>query len=438
LTTFCAPLARNGCEPDLAARAPTEASSAEAPKPGRDSSEVAAHWAANEHLAALAAAERLAQTDGAAFAAELALAQASVGLEREALATLDARSGPSRSASSSDAALAIDATSSAAALPAIVNAARGRRIVVLNGARSAARHHAFALELARALRAEGFDTFAAEAFADIDGAVERGYPDASTANPPLDPLFGELVRTVIDLRYACVAYDAPTLGPASNNDSRARSNAREIERARTLLARVFGERPDARLLLYVEGPRLSEVWRDEGGSSEFATAVARVAKATGFDPLTIDQTIASPRSTRERDDACWRRAADSGRIASGPTVFRRPDSSWFVTGELAGQVDMQVFHPPFGLSEGRSDWLGRERASVRLPWQIVEHLDANERRLVQAFRAAESERAIPVDQFVAQPGRPLPALLLPRGEHRIVVQDERGVELARVESIVVE
>jgi len=390
----------------------------------------------NRYLAALKAAEVEAKVDTTGFMTDLlGLTQSFLSLERETLATFDSMGAapmPDIDSSPVDDAAALDA------IPAIVEAAKDRRIVILNESHHMPRHRAFATELAVALRAVGFDTFGAETFADIEGAKRRGYPDHSTGYYSQDPVFGELVRTVLGLGYECVAYEATPTAATPDIDQRQRINAREIEQARNLKERVFDANPDARLFVFVGYSHATENWVDEGGAKELAWMAARLKKLTGFDPLSIDQTGATPRSEDRFADPHWRRAVTRGALES-PKVFRRDDDSYFVAGSYSGKVDLQVFHPPLAEVQGRPDWLTRGRIGVVPPKELLVFAKEGSELLLQAYRGGEDdESAIPVDQFVVRDPTAPPSFFLPRGEYRLVAQDEVGTRLGVVDNVVVE
>ncbi len=385
---------------------------------------ILAHLGAGHYLAALDAAEHaLAGGENPMLLDFLGLVQSFVGLEQEAAATFDALQGAKAAPLAGPSPL--DSATSVDALAGIVAAAKGRRIVILNESHHMPRHRAFALELARALRAEGFDTFAAETFQDIEGTARRGYPTASTGFYTADPVFGELVREVLALGYHTVAYEWMPTGESRTLDPLARINLRETAQAENLLARVFEARPEARLFVYVGYSHATEDWVDPGGPNERAWMAARLADLTGHDPLTIDQTIAMPRPASEFENPHWRRAEERGEL-SGPKLFRLADQSVFVTGEYAGKVDLQVFHPRATVVHGRPDWLARGRTPVAVPAELAAALPADERVLLQAFRAAEEAGAVPSDQFVVTGRADLPHFLLRPGEYRLVVQDVAG------------
>ncbi len=394
------------------------------------------HLDTGRYLAALEEAESAAakETDlgpGSPLLDFVGLAQSFVGLEHEAQASFDRLTGEVAKPITSS---PIDDAEALDALDAIVEAARDRRVVILNESHHMPRHRAFAAQLATRLRAIGFDTFAAETFVDAEGTQKRGWPNRSTGFYSREPVFGQLVRTVTKLGYRLVAYEwtgKPAVAPPG--DGRARINARETGQAANLFERVFQSNPNARLFVYVGYSHATEDWVDKGGPKEQAWMAARLRALTGFDPLTIDQTDAMPRSDARFENPHWRRAVDEKPFTK-PTVFRA-DGAFVVTGAYAGKIDMQVFHPPLTDADGRPDWLHEGRVAVEIPEAAAAALAADERLLVQAFVATEPDDAIPADQIVATAGTELPRLLLPTGTYRVVVTNAAGEELARVNGV---
>lgn len=390
-----------------------------------------AHLAAGRYLSALAEAELTEGVDepGSMLMDQLGLLQSYVSLERETLRTFDAMGeAPGAAALTSS---PLDAAQALDAIPAIVAAARGKRIVILNESHHMPRHRAFAAELARALRAEGFTWFGAEAFADIAGTVKRGYPSADTGYYVREPVFGELVRTVLALGYRTFAYEAEALA-GGGSDARTRINQRETQQAANIVQRCFDVDPEARVFLYVGYSHATETWRDRAGPDELAWMAARLAALTGLDPLTIDQTETMPHSDEAHANPHWLRARAQ---LDGPKVFQREDGSFIVVGSYAGSMDLQVFHPPLGVRSGRPDWLARGRTAIALPPELAGALAPDVRLLAQAFRASEPPNAIPSDQFVVVGTQGAASFLLPRGRYRLVLVDEEGEVRARVEGI---
>ena len=404
--------------------------SAPPPMPG---AAIYAQLAAGRYLSALAEAELTEGIDepGSILADTHGLVLSYLSLERETLAVFDAMGGGGAQAPLASSPL--DTAEALDAIPAIVTAAQGRRVVILNESHHMPRHRAFAAELAGALRAEGFTWFGAETFADIAGTVERGYPSAQTGYYVQDPVFGELVRTVLDLGYRTFPYEVEEHLPPGA-DTRTRINHRETHQARNIVQRCFEVDPEARVFLYVGYSHATEHWSDRGGPTETAWMAARLRELTGHDPLTIDQTVTSPRSTPATSDPHWRRAAEAGKLAT-PRIFRAQDGQPLVVGQYAGQVDLQVFHPPLGELHGRPDWLARGRTALALPPEFLGALEEGRRFLAQAFRADEPDTAIPSDQFVLVPGARAAQFLLVPDAYRLRLMDEDGEVLVRVEKV---
>jgi len=404
--------------------------------PAMPGAPIYAHLEQGRYLSALAEAELTEGIDapGSLLADTYGLVLSFLSLERETLEVFDRMGSAGTKAVLASSPL--DEAESEEALAAIVAAAKGRRIVILNESHHMPRHRAFAAELARALRAEGFTWFGAEAFADIAGTVERGHPTATSGYYVQEPVFGELVRTVLELGYRAFPYEVEERLPPGA-DARTRINHRETHQARNIVQRCFEVDPEARVFLYVGYSHATENWTDRDGPGETAWMAARLDALTGHDPLTIDQTVTSPRSTLETSDPHWRRAAEAGKLAT-PRVFRTRDGAPLVVGQYAGQVDLQVFHPPLGELHGRPDWLARGRKSLAPPAALVQGLPEGTRFLAQAFRADEPDTAIPSDQFVFVTGASVPHFLLVPDTYRLRVMDEDGEVRARVEKLEVD
>jgi hypothetical protein len=318
------------------------------------------------------------------------------------------------------------------AIEAIVERARDSQIVIVNEAHHVPRHRAFIRELARRLRNEGFEYYAAEAFSPAAVRAGRGYPVRSTGFYIMEPVFGELVREVLHLGYRPVAYEPVSLPPLG--DQTAQINAREAGQCRNLVGRIFRDHPRARALIHVGYSHARETPQELAGGGERLWMAARLARETGIDPLTIDQTTQTERSESRLASPEWRAARARGWL-DRPVLLLSRGGKPLVTGEYAGAVDLQVFHPPTRLVRGRPDWLAGP--SGRRPAEIPAEIDAKRGPiLVQAFFDAEGDDAVPADQVVLRPGEARPVLVLRPGRYRIVAQDERGGEVSRMPLVV--
>ncbi|MBL8892117.1 MAG: hypothetical protein JNL67_19230 [Planctomycetaceae bacterium] len=319
----------------------------------------------------------------------------------------------------------LDAALPLPALETIVQLAKDRQIVILNEAHHVPRHRAFALELAVRLKELGFDYFAAETFSPMTDVLQKqGYPDLTTGFYSNEPVFGDLIRTTLSLGYRPIAYEMMSPPPA-NADQADRVNHREAEQCNHLVARIFQGNPHAKVFIFVGYSHATEDTRTLADGREVAWMAARLKKATGIDPLTIDQTLDTDFSADIIRPNPWQQRITTSGI-EGPVVFRQSDERYLVQGPYAGKVDLQIIHPLTRLQRGRPAWLLAlpGRRAVEIPTEI---LGAKKRILVQAFVASEPNDAIPVDQVLVVPGVEPPVLALRKGSYRIVVQDEEGV-----------
>ncbi|HFB54683.1 MAG TPA: hypothetical protein ENJ46_02070, partial [Hellea balneolensis] len=174
----------------------------------------------------------------------------------------------------------------------IVEEAKKHRIVIVNEAHDQARDRAFIAKIAQALRPEGFSIYAAETFATRDVSVDawqaeimqRGYPINHDGYYIREPMFGQLVRTVLELGYKPVAYESRL--PYDKSISRAeRIKRRELEQTKNLIENALDKYPDEKILIHVGYSHAREK-EDRRGNLWMAHFLK---EQTGEDPLTISQ-----------------------------------------------------------------------------------------------------------------------------------------------------
>jgi hypothetical protein len=302
------------------------------------------------------------------------------------------------------------------ALGAIVAAARGRQIVILNEAHHVPRHRAFATRVMLELRKLGFEYFAAETLDErTDALAARGYLLISDGYYSREPLFGDLLRQALAVGYRPVAYEfLPDAQSIAGTDWIARIALREQGQARNLVDRVLAKDPKARIFIYVGYSHALEIPEDAGDGRTNTWMAARLREMTGIDPLSIDQATFRPVMGPLRDSVFGTIAGDSVVLVS------RADPAHFWT--APNGVDMTVLHRAERDLHGRPDWL--EMSGYRKPRAIpAKLLPKTGRRLIQAFVAGESTDAVPVDQLLVTAGQPVPVLMLPKGKYRFAFQD---------------
>jgi hypothetical protein len=296
------------------------------------------------------------------------------------------------------------------AADAIAERARDRHIVMVNEAHHAAQTRLLVLALLPRLRKLGFNWFAVEALSERDHELAaRGYPVAASGSYVREPLYGEIIREALRLGYHVVAYEAAGTQPDPAQ--------REHDQAQNLLRRVFAVDPQARLFVQAGYAHVNE--RTDYFFTD--TLAMRLRRATGFDPLSVDQTIlreAAPgleypgyRNTVER----------FAPVAPSVLVLRDSGRLWSLQPEV---FDVSVILPPTRLVNGRADWLSLDGARVAVP--IAPPPGQAAPFVIQARHANESADAVPADQQLFDAAGDKATLYLFPGDYRVDVLDAQG------------
>lgn len=318
------------------------------------------------------------------------------------------------------------------AIAEIVERAKRTRVVIVNEAHDNPRDRAFVLKVAEALRPLGYTVYAAETFSNWTNtdrespAIEQLIADRVTRRDTgfysAEPMFGYLIRRVMELGYRPLAYER-SLTLEQFNAMRGQSRDEQIANREAgqaaNLARAIVADPEARFLVHVGYAHAAErPLQGESGPAEWMAA--RLARLTGIDPLTVDQTELSEFAFVLGLRALH--AALAPRVGAESRIFVN-DGSPVRLGQNGEATDLQVVHPPIRIVRGRPDWLtGTGRRAVEIPAEL---LPVRGRRLVQVFLADDPEDAVPVDQALVVAGEAPPVVYLPDGpEVRWAVQGE--------------
>jgi hypothetical protein len=295
------------------------------------------------------------------------------------------------------------------AIRAIARAAGSRQVVMINEAHHVPQHRAFTLQLLGALRKQGFAYFAAETLRQDPGLVRRGYPTQETGWYIQEPLYGDLVRTALRLGYKVVPYEQEEVNPGED------PGIREREQARHLVKRILKADPKAKILVHAGYGHVAK------SVSPMKMMAKYFQEMTGIDPLTIHQVVMTEHSAPELEEPLYRQAVDRG-LVKEPVVFRNATGALWSTSK---NYDMAVFHPRSHYENGRPDWLrmGGLRSPRPLPRTIC---GPSPSCLIKAYAAGEKTDAIPLDEIIAESGKPVPGLMLPRGKILIRVENAQG------------
>ncbi len=310
------------------------------------------------------------------------------------------------------------------ALAAIVEAARGRRVVMLNESHSASRHRLFLARVARALRPEGFEILAAETFANrVDGDSQsvRGMKAGDPFTPAngyytYDPIFADTAREALDLGYRLEAYEQ-----RPDQSDRALKGPEAIARRETAqaenLAALLSANPSSRVLVHVGFSHLRKT-PDRVGNVWLA---ARFKDKTGIDPLSISQAYTGSFAPHGQDQLLTQ-AVLARFSPKAPIVVRAEGRS--LAAEMAG-ADLAVFHPALPDADGRPGWLAADKVRKRLVVATPKRA-AGEVAIVQAIHAYEPERTVPADQHVLARDETRAVLFLRPGTYRLRIETDAG------------
>ena len=300
----------------------------------------------------------------------------------------------------------------ASALDVITKAAATRQIVIVNEAHHVPQHRAFTIELLKKLKQKGFTYFAAETLSEMDAKLnERGYPTKSSGPYIEEPIYGDIVRTAIKLGYKVVPYEVAFGGGP---------DARERGQAENLKNRIFSKDPQAKVLIHVGYGHNSEAARKNGTK----LMAGYLKEFTGIDPLTIDQTIMSERSSTDYEHPLYRLVSTQKHF-NRPTVFQNAQGEFWTVKDYGR--DVTVFQPRSVYVNARPTWLalGGERSQYLLPADVCQ---AEKKCLVRARFVSESADAVPIDQIEVRTNTKT-ALMLPKGDFFIEVESDAGKKL---------
>jgi hypothetical protein len=320
--------------------------------------------------------------------------------------------------------LAVGDYSPRPALEAIPELAKGYRAVFFNEAHNVPMTRTLTVQLLSKLRQEGFNYFAAETLYQTDTKLQsRGYPIKGSGFYTEEPICAEMVRTALKLGFKLVAYEAT---------SDAIGDAREREQANNLYREVFKADPNAKLVLDAGYAHIQKSGKFLDGSS----MAEYLHKLTGFDALTVEQTMLFPHED-SRDDHPYLTDVIRKINPHVPTVFidgaGRP---WTL---LAG-YDVSVFFPAQKMDHGRPTWASL--GNLRKPYPISgDRCETAYTCLVEAHYADEGIDAIPADVVAINPvpqnatpqeqirfhqGAPISELYLRPGKYRLTYTDENA------------
>lgn len=175
-------------------------------------------------------------------------------------------------------------------LPKIVELALQHNIVMINEAHYKPIHRAFIGELAKALKKIDFNFYGAETFSTSQFSDNnrnsqlslRGYPIMQDGFYTKEPVFGQLIETLIENEYTLFAYESITPIPT---DAVSQIAHRDSEQANNILSEL-AKSSDQKVLIHAGYHHIRETKSNSGNKwmAQF------LKEKSGIDPLTISQT----------------------------------------------------------------------------------------------------------------------------------------------------
>lgn len=313
------------------------------------------------------------------------------------------------------------------ALDAIVSAARGRRLVILNEAHHGSRCRSFAAKVIDRLRAEGFNLLAAE---DFSNEPETRFAERMASGQPVttdlvyygrDPVYAGLIRQARAAGYRLPPYEmTEAQRPSEDADGPTRIATREAAEAANLAA-LLKDDSEARMIVYCGHGHVAE--QPMGGNTLMA---ARLKAATGIDPLTIEQALCLP-SPPGVFESPTITAVLAHFKPTEPIIVRDPEGAPLVMASYRGVVDLAVFHPRLpDDADGRPGWLARDPDLCRASARFVEAVPKG--ALVQAVLhdEAKAPNVVPSDQYLISAETRDAVFYLRRGIYQIRVETDGG------------
>lgn len=300
------------------------------------------------------------------------------------------------------------------------------RVIMINERHHADEDRLLTLQLLPILYAKGFRYFAAEALGRDSALARRGYPVLGLSGSLYlgEPVLAAVVREALRLGYRVVSYECEPGQDAARDslDARSAQARRDSVQAANLVARIFHDDPEAKVLVHAGYAHVQE--RETASWHPMACAFRRM---TGIDPFTVDQTVLSERGEPRLERPLYRAMQAVAAAKRGQVVFLDRAAHPFPN-VGAYPVDLQVVSPRTRYdSGGRPGWMTmnglRRRTTIRVP-------EARDRWcMVDARPDAEPDSAIALDRAEAD-HRDRVTLDLPRRTAlRVRVMDETGAVL---------
>lgn len=253
-----------------------------------------------------------------------------------------------------------------------------QRIVMFNEAHNCGQHRAFLRDILRGLYHKGFRYLTLEDLSQADSINERGYPlRGQNGFYNLEPTFSQVLREAKNLGFTLLGHDNET-------------EQREERQAENIYKTLKND-PSAKVVVWAGYAHIHEqpVGKDKPRMAYF------FKKLSNIDPFTIETTVLREHSKEEFESGYYRAALQKVGLKK-PFVMVQQDSV-FVTPNLKGAVDAQIFFPRTDYSNDYPDWMGNSTTDF---YELTLDKEHFKDKLLKIFRveeySKEIENAVPV------------------------------------------
>lgn len=304
-------------------------------------------------------------------------------------------------------------------------AADTAQVLMLNERHHAAPDRLLTLQLLPVLYEKGYRYFAAEALLPGDSTLhERGYPLLGVTGTYTDePIFGAVVREALRLGYTLVPYEIEP-DQRDRDDGLTRQQRRDSTQAQNLYDRTLRTDPDARVLVHAGYGHI-----EEEVTERWSPMAHYFREIAGIDPVTVDQTTLSERSTPGYEHPLYRAAADAGWLDDVSVVL--VDSTGSPLAPVSVVTDLQVLTPRTSYASGRPTWMALDGRRVAVDLDVREC--AERWCIVEARYPEEPLAAVPLDRAEVDHSTTARLFLPPDQTVTLFVRSEDGTVLRQEE-----
>lgn len=253
-----------------------------------------------------------------------------------------------------------------------------QRIVMFNEAHNCGQHRAFLRDILRGLYHKGFRYLTLEDLSQADSINARGYPlRGQNGFYNLEPTFSQALREAKSLGFTLLGHDDET-------------EQREERQAENIY-KILQNDPSAKVVVWAGHAHIHEqpVGKDKPRMAYF------FKKLSNIDPFTIETTVLREHSKEEFESGYYRAALQKV-VLTKPFMMLHQDSV-FVTPNLKGAVDAQVFFPRTDYTNDYPDWMGNSTTDF---YELTLDKEHFKDKLLKIFRveeySKEIENAVPV------------------------------------------